>query len=75
MATKLPAETYLPYWHRALGEEIGLYIQCTERALFVRALYEARQNAADPDLEALMIFQPGEGIVFIAKKATEMELT
>jgi hypothetical protein len=71
--TKLPAETYLPLWHRALGEEIGIWVECTDRNLLVQELYEARRNAADPSLEALMIFQPKDKVIFIAKKAVELD--
>jgi hypothetical protein len=71
--TRDPASTYLPYWHQALREEIGVLIECTERRLFVQRLYEARTAANDPRLEALMIFQPGEGMVFIAKKQVELD--
>jgi len=71
--TKLPAETYLPLWLRALREEIGLWIECTDRTLLVNALYAARKNAGDPRLEALMIFQPREDLIFIAKKAVELD--
>ncbi len=71
--TRTPAATYLPYWYEALGNELGLYIRCTERQKLVTGLYDARQGASDPRLEALMIFQPGTGIVYIAKKAVELE--
>lgn len=71
--SKLPAATYLPYWYQALGKEIGIVIECTERTLLVSALYAARKGANDPKLEALMIFQPRENLIYIAKKAVEME--
>lgn len=71
--TKLPAATYLPYWYQALDQEIGIRIECIHRRLLVNALYAARKGAGDPRLEALMIFQPGEGLVYICKK--EVELT
>lgn len=71
--TKLPAETWLPYWYQALGKEIGIRIECTDRVLLVNALYAARKGANDPRLEALMIFQPKENLIFIAKKAVELD--
>jgi hypothetical protein len=71
--TRTPIETYLPLWYRALDEEIGILVECTERRKLVQALYEVRTGANDPRLEALMIFQPGDGMVFIAKKAVELE--
>lgn len=71
--TKLPSATWLPYWYQALDQEIGIRIECTDRRLLVNALYDARKGAADPRLEALMIFQPGEGLVYIAKKEVELE--
>jgi hypothetical protein len=71
--TKLNPETYIPLWQRALGEEIGLYIDTDNRSVLVQELYEARKRAQDPRLEALMIFQPRDGIVFIAKKMVELD--
>lgn len=71
--TKLPASTYLPLWLRALDEEIGIVIQCNHRILLVNALYEARKQSLNPALQELMIFQPKEDLIFIAKKAVEIE--
>lgn len=71
--TKLPASTYLPLWLRALDEEIGIVIQCTNRVLLVNALYEARKQSLNPALQELMIFQPKEDLIFIAKKSVEVE--
>ena len=71
--TKLPASTYLPLWLRALDEEIGLYIRCKHRILLVNALYEARKQSLNPALQELMLFQPAEDLIFIAKKAVELE--
>ena len=70
--TKLPASTYLPLWLRALDEEIGLYIQCRHRILLVNALYEARKQSLNPALQELMLFQPSEDVIFIAKKSVEI---
>ena len=70
--TKLPAATWLPYWYQALDQELGIYIEVVHRRLFVNALYDARKKSGDPRLEALMIFQPGEGIVYICKKEVEL---
>ena len=71
--TRTPPATYLPFWYQALAAEIGIYIRCTERRKLVGALYEARSEAADSRLEALMIFQPSSDLVYIAKKAVELE--
>lgn len=75
MPTKLPASTYLPLWLRALDEEIGIVIQCAAktRILLVNALYEARKQSLNPALQDLMIFQPKEDLIFIAKKSVEIE--
>lgn len=70
--TRTNPEVLTKYWYEALGEEIGLFIRCTHRQKFVNALYQARDGADDPQLSALMIFQPEKDIVFIAKKAVEM---
>lgn len=72
--TKLPASTYLPLWLRALDEEIGIMIQCTNRILLVNALYEARKQSLNPALQELMLFQPAEDLIFIAKKAVELDV-
>lgn len=73
--TKLPALTYLPLWLNALDEEIGLWIETTKatRILLVNALYEARKQSLNPALEELMIFQPREDLIFIAKKTVELD--
>lgn len=73
MSTKLPASTYLPLWLRALDEEIGIVIQCKHRILLVTALYEARKQSLNPALQELMIFQPKEDLIFIAKKSVSVE--
>lgn len=70
--SKLPALTYLPLWLRALDEEIGIVIQCKHRILLVNALYEARKQSLNPALQELMIFQPKEDLIFIAKKSVEI---
>jgi hypothetical protein len=67
------ADTYLPLWYNALDEEIGLLIRTDQRQLLVNTLYDARTIAQDPELEALMILQPAEDMIYIAKKATELE--
>ncbi len=73
--TKLPALTYLPLWLRALEEEIGILIKTTKpaRLLLVNALYEARKQSLNPALQELMVFQPKEDLIFIAKKSVEIE--
>ncbi len=73
--TKLPALTYLPLWLRALDEEIGILIKTTKatRIMLVNALYEARKQSLNPALEELMVFQPQEDMIFIAKKSVEIE--
>lgn len=74
--SKLPASTYLPLWLRALEEEIGLYIVGTAQthARLVHALYDARKESLNPALQELMLFQPREDLIFIAKKSVELEL-
>ena len=71
--TKLPPEHWLPYWYQAAEQELGILLRVTERRLLVNALYEARTRAGDPGLEALMIFQPGSDLVYIAKKEVELD--
>lgn len=71
--TKLPPEHWLPFWYKALDEELGYCLRVTERRLLVNALYEARTRSGDPKLEALMIFQPGKDLVYIAKKEVELD--
>lgn len=71
--TKLPASTYLPLWLRALEEEIGIYIRCTHRVILMNALYTARKQSLNPALEQLMLFQPKEDLIFIAKKSVELD--
>jgi len=67
------AHEFLPCWYNALDEEIGILIRTNDRIKLVNTLYDARKEAADPELEALMICQVSEDTIFIAKKATELE--
>lgn len=73
--TKLPASTYLPLWLRASAEEIGILIQVRKghRNLFVSALYAARRESLNPSLQELILFQPGEDLVYIARKSVELD--
>lgn len=73
--TKRPASLYLPLWLRALDEEIGILILTTKatRVLLVNALYEARKQSLNPALEDLIVFQPREDLIYIAKKAVELD--
>lgn len=71
--SKLPPEHWLPFWYKALDEELGYWLRVTERRLLVNALYEARTRAGDPKLEALMIFQLGADLIYIAKKEVELD--
>lgn len=71
--TKKPAAIYLPLWLQALDHEIGILIRCTHRRLLVGALYEARKQSLNPALQDLILFQPGEDLIYIAKKSVSIE--
>lgn len=71
--TKLAAETYLPLWERALDEEIGILIRCTNRIKLADALFKAKSQSLNPAFADLMLFQPAEDLIFIAKKAVELD--
>jgi hypothetical protein len=73
--SKLPALTYLPLWLQALEEEIGILIEVRKdtRILLVNALYEARKQSLNPALQELMVFTPKEDLIYIAKKAVELD--
>lgn len=68
------ADEFLGYWYAALDEEIGILLRIIpkERQKIMNILYEGRQRAADPELDALMIIVPKEDTLYIAKKATEL---
>lgn len=73
MATKLPSETYLPYWELAESKEIGIEITCVpeDQIKLINALYQARQDYGG--YEEMMIFQPlPEGRIFIAHRTVEL---
>lgn len=74
LRSKLPASAWLHYWHDALKEEIGLWIEVAEdqRILLINALYAARAEANDASLDLLMIAQPKPDVIFIARKTTEL---
>ena len=70
--------TWLPLWQRALECEIGIAfrIHGIDRNYFAKELYECRKNAADPTLDALMMFQPGgdhTDEIWICKKQVELD--
>lgn len=70
--------TWLPLWIRALEVEIGIgfRISGVRRDYFRNTLYEARKAAADPRLDALIMFLPAaphDNEVWICKKEVELE--
>jgi hypothetical protein len=69
MATKLDPLSYLNFWEEAEAQEFGLLVEVEteqDKRLLVVALYECRKLS--DRFEELMIFQPGETEIFIAKK-------
>jgi hypothetical protein len=69
MATKLDPLSYRNFWEEADAAEFGLLVECEtdqDRRLLVVALYECRKKTGG--FEELMLFQPSETEIFIAKK-------
>jgi hypothetical protein len=66
---------YLPLWLTALDEEIGLLVRtkAEDHDRLVTTLYEARQQAGDPELDRLMLIQPARGTIYLAHKSTELD--
>ena len=70
--------TWLPCWLRALDEEIGVAFSvsgCT-REYFRNILYEAKKQANDPRLDALIMFLPAGEVsheIWICKREVELE--
>lgn len=64
----------LSLWNRALEEEIGIKFKVNgvERHVFATRMYDARKGL--PELEALILFQPNNDFIYIAKKAVELEI-
>ena len=65
----------LAIWTRALEPEIGIRVIVTygERRWFVNSLYRVRQEAAQPELDKLILFQPPkEDEIYICKKQTNL---
>jgi hypothetical protein len=70
-----PDDILLAIWHRALEPEIGICVTVTkgERRWFVNSLYRVRQEANDPQLEEIILFQPPqEDEIFLCKKQTNL---
>ena len=67
-------EQYRPIFESALEEEIGVYIETDNIKVLSPVLYELKKT--DPAFEELIILQPTiegkDGVLFIAKKTTEM---
>lgn len=79
MARPTPA-TWLPLWHRALdpAEEIGIRFEVAgvERKYFATQLYLARDEAKDPRLHELIMFQPAAPLdneIWICKKQVSLD--
>jgi hypothetical protein len=68
------AKQYIPLFEAALAEEIGLYIETDRRQSIVHTLYDLRKE--DPRFADLAIISPiiegRDGVVFLAKKTTEL---
>lgn len=62
-------------WLRAIEAEIGIGVTVTEgeRRWFVNNLYRVRQEAGNPDLDNIILFQPPkEDEIFLCKKQTNL---
>lgn len=61
-------------WDRALVEEFGIRFSVDGKSTqsFINELYAWRKDADDPRYEAIIIFVPNDGKVYMAKKATEL---
>lgn len=66
------APQFAPLMYNALDEEIGVLVRTDNRAYLVNIL-GAVKALADGALDELMILQPSDDTIFIAKKATELE--
>lgn len=67
----------LAYWERALTEEFGVIIELDKpegKRTIMKDLYEARAKSGNPDLDVLMIANPGDNPaeIWIVKKTTDM---
>lgn len=65
----------LAIWLRAMEAEIGIGVTVTEgeRRWFVNNLYRVRQEAGQPELEDVILFQPPkEDEIFLCKKQTNL---
>jgi len=63
------AHVLLEYWQKALTLETGLAIETDDRVLLRQQLYRARGEAADPELEQLVIIFPmAENKLWIVRK-------
>ena len=65
----------LAIWLRAVEAEIGIGVTVTsgERRWFVNNLYRVRQEAENPELDNIILFQPPkEDEIFLCKKQTNL---
>jgi len=68
---------YLEYWYAALRAEIGVRITTDNVLTLKQALYAARREADDPDLQALSLTAcptNPTGELWIIKKAITVEV-
>jgi hypothetical protein len=70
--------TYLPLFHRALDQEIGIRfcVGGVDRDYFRNTLYEARKLSQDPTLQELIMFLPAapyDNEIWICRKAVSID--
>lgn len=70
---RLTSALVLPLWYRALETEIGIGIRTDDRRALQTALYRARDEHNDPDLQRLIMFMPNNDEVWLCKKEVELE--
>lgn len=58
--------------YQALKVEIGLGVKVTDRTKFRSQIYTVRNEAGDPELDKLIMFEPNGDEVWICLKTVEL---
>lgn len=65
---------YIPLWERALEAEIGIAIATNQPQLLRQELYRAREAAANPAFDEVIMFLPKDkDEVFLCRKSVEID--
>lgn len=62
-------------FQRALAEDVGISVPCSNRSVLANELYAARQDSRDMTLNGIIIFKsPNPNELWLVKESLELEI-